>query len=230
MGLITNGSLLHKHLELSELCSYIRISLDACTAETHKKIHGTDDFEGIIGNIKMIVGKKAQVGVQFVLCKDNESELDKIVPYVKGLGANYVQIKPVVDYGKSKDYDIQLTDRILINQHEDDAFKVVIKQDEFNEITYGRDYKTCNAVKLVGSVVENGDMSICCHLKHREEFTIGNINMINFDRLWGSVAHQRVIDNIDLSKCPPSCGRFSINKFLEDAIENTKDIKNYNFV
>ena len=38
VGLITNGSLLHKaDDELAELCSYIRISLDACTAETHKR-------------------------------------------------------------------------------------------------------------------------------------------------------------------------------------------------
>jgi len=230
VGIITNGSLLHKHLYLADLCSYIRISLDACTAETHKKIHGTEDFSQIIHNIGAIIGKNAQVGVQFILCKDNECELNKVVPYVKDLGVDYIQIKPVVDYGKLGDFSVQLNDRILLSQYEDDKFKVVIKTEEFQETIDGRSYKTCNAVKLVGSIVENGDMSICCHLKHKPDFAAGNINMLDFYELWGSIAHQRVIDSIDVSKCPPSCGRVSVNVFLEDAIESTRDIRNTNFI
>lgn len=233
VGLITNGSLIHKaDEELADLCSYIRISLDACTPETHKKIHGSDDFDRIIENIKLIVGKKAEIGVQFVLCKDNADEIFKIAPFVKDLGVNYLQIKPTVFYGREEQeyLDIKTIDIDNILWCRNDNFNIIVKTDEFKEITEGRNYKTCNAVKLVGSIVENGDISICCHLKHNPDFIIGNINLLDFNILWGSIAHQRVIDSIDLNKCPPSCGRWGINKFLEDVINTTMDIKNKDFI
>lgn len=232
VGLITNGSLLNKNgEELANLCSYIRISLDACTPETHKKIHGSDDFDRIIENIKLIVGKKAQIGVQFVFCEDNASEAIAMASFVKELGVDYLQYKPVVYYGKKEQllkgagFDYQ-----NIIKQADDNFKVVVKIEEFNEVIKGREYKNCNAVKLVGSVVENGDISICCHLKHNPDYIVGNINILDFNILWGSIRHQQVIDFIDLNKCPPSCGRWGINIFLENAIKSTMGITNKDFI
>lgn len=169
-----------------------------------------------------------------MLCKDNAHEIFEIAPFVKDLGVNYLQIKPTVYYGREEQEFVNLIaldmdiDKIL--QYKDENFNIVIKMDEFQEITEGRNYKTCNAVKNVGSIVENGDISICCHLKHNPDFIIGNINLLDFNILWGSIAHQRVIDSIDLNKCPPSCGRWGINKFLEDVINTTMGIKNKEFI
>ena len=232
VGLITNGSLLHKaDDELADLCSYIRISLDACTPETHKKIHGSDDFDRIIENIKLIVGKKAEIGIQFVLCNENQHEAVQMAEFTKNLGVDYLQYKPIVFYGKDNQLlkDIKF-DYLNIIKYADEKFKIIVKEEEFLEICEGRDYKSCNAVKLVGSIVENGDISICCHLKHKPDFIVGNINMLDFNILWGSIAHQRIIDSIDVNNCPPSCGRGGINEFLEETINSTMDIKNKDFI
>lgn len=81
----TNGALADKD-RVRKLCqlglSSIKFSIDAATAETHKKLHGRDDFDFVIKNLFDVLSLKNEgmdlgVFASFVILKSNENEVDR---------------------------------------------------------------------------------------------------------------------------------------------------------
>lgn len=100
LGLITNGSLLHKFSEeFFERLSYLRVSLDAGTPETYEKVHGAGVFNEVVANISMIAnkrGKKPGLGVSFIVSENTMDDMVEAARLVKEAGADYIQFKPLL--------------------------------------------------------------------------------------------------------------------------------------
>ncbi len=83
--LTTNGTFAEKD-RIRELCklglSSIKFSIDAATAETHQKLHGTADFAQIKKNVFDVLSLKKEgidlgVFASYCVLKSNEKEVDK---------------------------------------------------------------------------------------------------------------------------------------------------------
>lgn len=107
VSLLTNGSLLTDEIinELAELFNpytdEVRISLDAATVETFKKIRRSDKFNKINENIKKLTNKGVYVVNVCTVMSINKDEIFDIYKLSKSLGAGSFKIGKIDNYNDS---------------------------------------------------------------------------------------------------------------------------------
>ncbi|MBI4302313.1 MAG: radical SAM protein [Chloroflexi bacterium] len=97
-GIETNGGLLRKDsIEIiGNNCQYCRISLDAATIETHRRLHGSKgDFERILDNVRALRETKlAELGISYLVVDENVDEITHLAEL--NLPVSYIHFKPII--------------------------------------------------------------------------------------------------------------------------------------
>lgn len=107
-ALVTNGTVLHKHLEtIANCCTWAGISVDAGTKETYKKLKGKDLFGRVIENIANLIdysrknnttlatsGRGPGVGYKYLLYPGNVQDVYEATRIAKEIGCKSIHIRP----------------------------------------------------------------------------------------------------------------------------------------
>ena len=99
-GVVSNGSRLRDWAEAGAThASYIRISLDGPTPESHRAVHGTHDFDAIISGVAQLMEYRAGrrhpvVGLSFAMDGRSAGLADTAVALAEQLGVDYVLFRP----------------------------------------------------------------------------------------------------------------------------------------
>jgi len=258
IGIISNGGLLDDELRraIIDTTLYIRISLDAAKKETHNKIHDPknpekDNLDTILDNIKKLVHlrnekkKNIEIGVGFLVSRDNYGEILEAARTVKETGADYIQIRPAIDYKdvipKKQCTNVgamqQFPESILFEirkqteearKLEDESFRVIALLYRFSEIVdRGRDYDKCYAHCVAGTIGADCKVYLCCQHKLNPAFCIGDLRENTFSEIWNSKKRQDIINSVNVKHCPP-CKNNGHNKIFDYLAE--KDKKHVNFL
>jgi radical SAM protein with 4Fe4S-binding SPASM domain len=231
-AVITHGGLLtpEKSRVVVRHCTWIRISLNAGTAETREKIHKVNDFERVLNNLadlaaeKRRVNSRTHVGAQIAVSPENQAEIDEAARRVKETGVDYFQIKPVILHPKSspalydRDFYIDTLYRArAAKSHETDDFKVFVKEDQFAGVLspdYEKSaYRKCYAAFF--PVIEaNKKVYYCSQTRGLPEFCLGDLAENTFREIWESARRKEVNESIDVDQCQPICRCHPINKVL----------------
>ena len=184
IGLITNGILLNK-VKRPEYFKFIRISLDSSDSEMYKKVKGVDYFDRVIKNISLTVKKNPMVGISYVVCPDNNYNLDVAEELAKSLDVLYIQIKPACINNQ------------LFTDYKTPKGEKVIKTDRF------KIYKKlpCDIAHLIGIVTADSGVYYCCQGRGKPNFYIGSIAHESFEAIWRRRLNHK---NISINQCP-SC-------------------------
>lgn len=109
VGMVTNGTLVHRCVDSLSQCTWIGISVDAATAPTFTRLKGggPGEFDKIIGNIQTVTDyarrhnnklgwKHPAYGVSFkyLLYKDNISEIYEAARLAKQIGCKNIHFRP----------------------------------------------------------------------------------------------------------------------------------------
>ena len=230
----TNGRLLNDttiETFVNDL-SFIRISLNAGSAENYAKIHGTSqhDFNAVLTNIKKLVNLKREkqsdiiIGVQTLLLKENVHEIKKISSVLKDIGVNYFSVKPYlkhpeIPYENKIDHLHEVLEDFLNYGKEisDDHFTFVLRKALFQNST-SRKYKQCLSTPFMIEIDALGDLYSCGPYIGNEDHKIGNIMNESFSQVWFSekaIEKRKYVScQVDVSKCMPFCRPDSVNEFL----------------
>ncbi|MEW6733684.1 MAG: radical SAM protein, partial [Acidobacteriota bacterium] len=108
---ITHGGLLNRERSKVVVANltWIRISLNAGTAQTRLNIHKVDDFEKVLNNLAVLAeekqrqGSKINIGAGIAICPENWEEVYEGARRVRETGIDYYQIKPVILHPMSAD-------------------------------------------------------------------------------------------------------------------------------
>ncbi len=108
-AIITNGTLLRRFVEANcdwlQQTAFVRVSLDACTAQEHASRHRTSsaEFDEILGAMKLLLDIRGPsvtpaVGISFVVDSQsginaNDGALRDIEKLASSLGVDFVQLK-----------------------------------------------------------------------------------------------------------------------------------------
>ena len=96
VGIVTNGSWLEALCgHIVSLASYLRVSIDGPTRESHKAAHGTDDFDRIVSGVAKVVEMRGRhrhpaIGLSFAMDWAVMHLIDEAVSLGERLGVDYV--------------------------------------------------------------------------------------------------------------------------------------------
>ena len=234
IGLICNGSMFHKWnmRMLLPMFTWIRISLDAYSTETHKKTHGkTANFERTVKNLKLLstlkrmYNYKTTIGAGYITNQypEMDRELYKFIEVCKKSKIDYAQLRP--SFGFLYDYksvDSNELKKIFKNakSYEDEKFSVIIDEGKYEKILAGkgtcRSYNSCHAQSFKATTITaTGDVYICCSLTGVKEGWLGNIKKESFYNIWNGNNRKNILEKLDVNKCPHLCVGDNLNEFLD---------------
>ena len=184
VGLITNGSLLEKNLpNLIGFWQpdYISVSLNAHTAEGHKKITKTDTFEAVIKGIKALVDSPIEAYVSAVVSTENMKDIPALISFVKSLGIKTLHLHNMLPHFDSKEFK-NFWDLVMTEEHASiiEEWKklpdadIVAKYPTLIDKCGGK--QVCNFPWRMIGMDGNGDISICNSVFPCNGEKFGNIN------------------------------------------------------
>jgi MoaA/NifB/PqqE/SkfB family radical SAM enzyme len=206
-SLITNGSLLSSELSQTLVnCSWdtIRISLNAATNDTFKKVNGCDCFHTVMNNIKSLIKSRKnrrlpKVSFHFVIQKFNYFELIEYFELAHSLGVDKAMLDTLIVSDSNKylllsDAENKEVLHLLAKAEEiaqvDNNIEKIIKIIKSNMYTpeniSRREYlkdKYCDLVQTQLEIRSNGIVVPCC-MAHELAGTSTSIKQKNIKLIW----------------------------------------------
>lgn len=217
----TNGVLLNQ-LEAIDLCTWVKVSINAGTRETYAKVHRTkeEDWDRVWKNIEMMAKKKAActLGVQMVLLPENVEEQHSLYQRASDAGVDYVVLKPYSQHKKSITHEYETFRNNLTWSGEVPGGPKLYVRDEgpsHEAPVYTKCHSTPN---FWGYVMATGDVYSCSAYLLDERFRLGNINESSFRDIWEGDKRKRnwefVRNELDISECRLNCRMHKSNEYL----------------
>ena len=248
----TNATVLNDEFIARSLpiTSWIKVSLNAGTAETYAKVHRTKekDFPRVINNLKKAVAeKKAKnlkcvIGAQSLLLPENAHEMVDLAKICRDeIGLDYLVIKPYSQhmFSETQVYkDIDYTDSIGFAEQlralNTNKFQVVFRENTMKKYiqSEGR-YTKCNATPFFWAyVMADGEVYGCSAYLLDKKFMYGNINEESFQAIWEGKRREEnfhyVRNELDIKQCRVNCRMDEVNRYLFDLKEGL--IEHVNFI
>src|SRR3989339_632819 len=229
IGLFTNGSRLSGDTAKALLdATFVRISLDAATPETHGRCHGTDDFARIIDNIRDFVQQKRPsslptVGIQFAACQLNKKDIIPMADLAISLGVDYLSYKPVYKNRHNPDHpanEMAFEEAAALlgeaKKRENKHLKIYTKLNQFHDVLEDgfRTYTKCRAHSVSPYIEEDGSIAFCGNLY--PDSIIGNLHAQSLTDIWYGDRHRRLIKNIDMKNCVQGCKYHRLNMIFDE--------------
>ena len=225
LGLITNGTVRIAEELLREF-EWIRVSLDASTAEEYVELKGVDCFERVLSNIAHYATHCKTVGIGYVVTNRNISQIEPLVMRLREMGVSYIQLRPVVDCEELYPKDVDLS---FLKFYQNNFFGVIV--DGMKENAEAGNFNLpCRTSSITSIISGDGSVYICGRLNIYDWLKpIGNINSKNFYEIWNGEERRKQLQLISETKfCSENCPQCRVSKFnlLMERLENVKS-KNF---
>lgn len=213
VGVITNGEMIIDLKDvLLETCSWIRISLDAGSAETHQHTHrpkNPGSFDKIWQGIHA-VADKLYCGIIYIIHPATFHEMAIAAKRAKAAGCRYIGFKRVV--ANRELFDTELYMSIDANylfarrQYQDENFSVMgFRIYNFTQGPHGEPYNLCLGHHLVGIVAADGGVYACCSTRGRESHRFGSVYEKSLPEIWHCPKRREVLQLIADGRCRNIC-------------------------
>lgn len=202
VGVVTNGTMMHKFLDELSKCVWVGVSVDAGCPGTFKKIKKTDLFDKVIENIVSLVdyskknnGKLSEKGqgngisYKFLLHPDNVYDIKDAIKLAKKIGCKNFHCRPCGRSWDSKEKNLGFTFEMIdaFNQQiqdsrelEDENFGVFGITHKFDSsLKKSNCFEKCYAIFMTAvfspSFTDNNkfNFSLCCDRRGDDRMILG---------------------------------------------------------
>lgn len=235
----TNGTLMNaKFIEQSlPLTAWIKVSLNAGSAETYAAIHRTkaSDFDLVLNNLRAAVSHKRQqglnctLGAQILLLPENRHEVATLAGICKDIGLDYLVVKPYSQhlFSETRLYENLRYDDLLgmaeqLAAFNGDGFNVVFREQTMKNYSQSdaQRYQTCHATPYFWAyIMADGEVYGCSAYLTDQRFAYGNIHQSGFQEIWeGEKRRQNwhyIAHELDIGQCRKNCRMEAVNQYLD---------------
>ena len=225
----TNGVLLDK-LGPVDLCTWIKVSLNAGSQENYAKIHQTkpEDWDKVWTGIRNAVKRKGNctIGVQCVVLPENCYEMRALASMCVDAGVDYLVLKPYsqstfsivqrhdIDYRAMREY------LLTVQEFDTPTFKVVYRSEAMKQESEKHHYDKCRATPIFWAyAMANGDLFTCSAHLLDPRFNIGNLNTHTFKEIWEGKKRREnfeLMKSFNIKQCRLNCRMDKPNRYLAD--------------
>ncbi|MBL4761328.1 MAG: radical SAM protein [Gammaproteobacteria bacterium] len=222
------------------LVSWIKVSLNAGTAETYAKVHQTKekDFDTVIANLRAAVKYKQQnklgcaLGAQILLLPENQDEIVTLAKLCKEIGLDYLVVKPYSQHlfsettryeNVSYEHYSGLADEL--SSLNTDSFNVVFRSQAMKTSSEQLDdrYNKCHATPYFWAyVMADGAVYGCSAYLMDDRFDYGNINNNSFKEIWQGEKRFKnwsfIANELNIKDCRKNCRMDSVNRYLDQLV------------
>jgi len=236
VAITTNGVLMTRAFAEKALksISWIKVSLNAGTAETYAAIHRTkpEDFERVLANladaakVSREMGAECVIGAQMILLPENAAEVEQLAARCREAQLKYLVIKPYSQHHKSITHDYEQFDYApylaMVRQLEtynDSDFRVIFRENTMKKMHRNRrGYERCQALPFWSYIDSDGNVWGCSAYLGDEQFLYGNINEHSFEEIWNGERRRKNLEyvhcDLDPEGCRMNCRMDEINLYL----------------
>lgn len=236
VAITTNGVLLGTELfkQIAPAVSWIKVSLNAGTAETYAAVHRTkpEDFDRVIDNLAAAslhlkdTGGHCTIGAQMILLPENAKEVEQMASTCREIGLRYLVIKPYSQHHLSKtntyesfDYTPCLGMMESLESFNDENFSVIFRANTMKKMQRSkRGYEKCLALPFWSYLDSEGNVWGCSAYLGDERFCYGNIHEETFEAIWKSERRSEslkmVAEELNTEGCRMNCRMDEINLYL----------------
>jgi len=242
VSITTNASIMPKDfLDMAlPALSWIKVSLNAGTAENYARIHGTkpEDFHKVLDNLSSMVQRRndhklsCAIGAQIVLLPENAGEIANLANICRSIGIDYLVVKPYSQHnssGNTAHKDINYSELLTLGEElkkfETNSFNVIFRSHTMQKYNEPHAYNRCGATPFVwGYIMASGVVSSCSAYLLDERFELGNINVDSFQTIWTGEKRRKnfefVSNKLDISECRKNCRMDEVNRYLNRVIDD----------
>jgi len=236
-GVVTNGYLLRGDVAswIAKHATFVRVSLDAGSAETHAFTHGLPpgqfQFSIILDQMRHcreLAGPRLTIGAGYCVMEETWREIYRAAQLVKEHGGNYLEVRPTFPTewrGDGWGQALQ-PESVEAAKHEiahakthlnDDTFQVIGMVERFDLLAHPhKTYDQCRIGPLMTVIGADARGWHCCVMRGQEGFSWGDVKAQSFKQAWLAAQRHQAAAEIDLTKCP-RCRYDGFNRIIQDA-------------
>jgi cyclic pyranopterin phosphate synthase len=229
--------------------SWIKVSLNAGTAQTYGKIHRTKekDFDRVVKNLKLAVDERRKrdlnvtLGIQTLLLPENANEMEQLALLARDeIGLDYLVIKPYSQHLFSDthqyeniNYQVYVGMAERLERLNNNDFNVVFREHAMRKHGQEERYPKCQATPFVWAyIMADGSVYGCSAYLLDKRFNYGNLNQKSFKEIWEGEERQRsfsfVRHDLDIQECRRNCRMDEVNRYLHKLVGN--NVPHVNFI
>ena len=242
LSIITNGSMLQgKKAELLAKAKWVRISIDSIDEGNYAKIRGIgcDALPQLLENIAAFANIKdetCELGINFVIGKENYMEIEKVAESMKALGVNHVKFAPLFN-NNTEDYHKNIKDGVIAKLEElsqrlnDEKFRIIdlYTSDFDNYEVFRRTYSKCPIKEFVCVIAANSKVYYCHDKAYLSDGCVCDLSGQSFQEGWNSEDVTQKFKEFDAMKvCMQHCVYDSRNELINSYLN--MDLNHVNFV
>lgn len=232
----SNGVLFNEQLAEATLphLTWIKVSINAAKPETYASIHRTNpqDFNKVLKNMSYAAKIRRKnsyactLGMQIVLLPDNYRQIELLAKKAKGIGMDYLVVKPYSQHPLSKTnvfedikYNkyIELAEKLKkLNSPSFSAIFRLHTMKKWDEAK--RNYRHCLGLPFWAYIDAGGGVWACSIYLTKNRFCLGNIYNNKFKDIWENRKHKELVrwaaEELNTDKCRLNCRMDEVNRYL----------------
>lgn len=225
VSMITNGILLDRIFPVASGFTFIRVSVDAGTAETYRKLKSVNCFDRVMYNIDQLThqyAKDCDISLAYLCVPQNiqREEMRAFILNAIRVGVQSVAFRPVAQ--KEKWDPTVLREAITVISELDNEFsdRITIRSSVNTrwEATIGAPRKKsdlCLTRSLKAVICADGTVPLCHLQRLNTSSFIGNLYENSFDEIWEGERRKSLIQEDRVDWCKRSCQSVDMRNILD---------------
>lgn len=244
VAVLTNGALLKGSVAdlLGERATWVRVSMDAASAHDYARTRkvGPGEFDRVCANIRNFARSRSgpcQLGVNYVVTRDNHGDTFRFLELMKELGADHVKVSEAVTsihWEENRRYVASFHESVRVAldraraELEDPDFKVVDRvldpHVDRDANPYSKRYSRCPFIQCLTVIAADLNVYTCQDKAYTDSGWLGSLEEQGFRELWYHEDTVRRLQALDPSRaCNHHCVAHEKNLLLLDFLEADGD-------